>query len=153
MMKSLNISQTICDAEQMLLLDSPLSKEDRLTAQALIDAVTFLSNRLNSDSSNSSLPPSLDPNRPRHVRKQSAGEKRKPGAQKGHTGTTLKRVPNPNETEDIHIDRRTVPRGFYRTIGYESRQVFDINVSLFVKEYRAEIIEDEEGAQYVASRR
>ena len=43
-----------------------------------------------------------------------------------------------------------MPRGFYKTTGYETRQVFDINTSLFVKEYRAEIIEDEQGMEYVA---
>lgn len=128
-----------------------LSESDRRTIQALIDAVTVLSNRLSTDSSNSSIPPSLDPNRPRDTKRQSPGEKRKPGAQQGHAGTTLKRVHNPDETEDLHVDRRTVPRGFYKTVGYETRQVFDINISLFVKEYRAEIIEDEQGEQYVAS--
>jgi transposase len=149
---SLNISQTVCDAEQLLMREEQLSEPARVTIQSLIDAVTLLSNRLKTDSSNSSLPPSLDPNRPRHTKqRQSAGGKRKPGAQKGHKGTTLKRVSNPDETEDIHIDRRTVPRGFYQTTGYETRQVFDINITLFVKEYRAEIIEDERGEQYVAT--
>lgn len=147
---SLNISQAVCDAEQLLLREVLLSASDRATIQSLIDAVTLLSNRLGTDSSNSSIPPSLDPNRPRHVRRQSPGEMRKPGAQKGHKGATLKKVSKPDETEDIHVDRRTVPKGFYQTIGYETRQVFDIHISLFVKEYRAEIIEDERGVTYVA---
>jgi transposase len=146
----LHISQTIIDAKQLLMRDVALSLSERATIQALIDAVTVLSNRLNTDSSNSSIPPSLDPNRPRDTIKQSPGEKRKPGAQKGHKGTTLKRISDPDEIEDIPIDRRTVPRGFYKTIGYETRQVFDINISLFVKEYRAEIIENERGETYVA---
>jgi transposase len=80
----------------MLMGEMVLSNDHRAIVRALIDAITLLSNRLNSDSSNSSLPPSLDPNRPRHVRKQSVGEKRKPGAQPGHEGWTFKRVPNPN---------------------------------------------------------
>lgn len=150
MTTSLNIFQTIGDAEQLLLREVQLSASDRGTIRMLIDAVTMLTNRLKTDSSNSSMPPSLDPNRPRDSKKQSPGERRKPGGQEGHKGNTLKRVSNPNETEDIHIDRRTVPRSFYQTIGYETRQVFDINISLFVKEYRAEIIEDEHGDQYVA---
>ena len=146
----LNISQTVIDAQQLLLREVQLSESDRGTIRALIDAVTLLSNRLGTNSSNSSTPPSLDPNRPRDTKRQSPGEKRKPGAQAGHKGTTLKKISNPNETEDLHVDRRTVPSGFYKTAGYETRQVFDINISLFVKEYRAEIIENEQGEQYVA---
>ena len=117
----LNITQTIIDAEQLLSREVALSASDRAIIQTLIEAVTALSNRLGTDSSNSSIPPSLDPNRPRGKRKQSPGEKRKPGAQKGHEGTTLKRVNTPDETEDLHIDRRTVPRGFYKTVGYGTK--------------------------------
>jgi len=147
---SLNVFQTVSDGQQLLISEEQLSASVRGTIQALIDVVMVLSNRLSTNSSNSSIPPSLDPNRPRDTRRQSPGEKRKPGAQKGHEGTTLKRVANPDEIEDLHIDRRTIPGGFYKTVGHESRQVFDINISLFVKEYRAEIIEDEQGEQYVA---
>jgi transposase len=147
---TLNVLQTVCDAQLLLTREVQLCAPDRAIIQSLIDAVTFLSHRLGTNSSNSSTPPSLDPNRPKDAKKQSPGEKRQPGAQKGHKGATLKKVTTPNETEDIHVDRRTVPRGFYKTTGYEVRQVFDINISLFVKEYRAEIIENENGEQYVA---
>ena len=146
----LNITQTVIDAQQLLLREVQLCATDRATIQALIEAVTVLSNRLGTDSSNSSIPPSLDPNRPRDKKRQSPGEKRKPGAQPGHQGSTLEKVSTPDETEDLHIDRRTVPKGFYKTVGYETRQVFDVLISLFVKEYRAEIIEDEFGEQWVA---
>jgi len=146
----INITQTVIDAQQLLAREVRLSAADRATIQALIEAVTLLSTRLGTDSKNSNIPPSLDPNRPRDKKRQSPGEKRKPGAQPGHQGTTLARVSTPDETEDLHIDRRTVPKGFYKTVGYETRQVFDVLISLFVKEYRAEIIEDEFGEQWVA---
>jgi len=133
MTTSLNIFQTIGDAEQLLLREVQLSASDRATIRTLIDAVTMLSNRLKTDSSNSSIPPSLDPNRPRDSKEQRPGERRKPGGQEGHKGNTLKRVSNPNETVDIHVDRRTVPRGFYKTIGYETRQVHDINISFLLE--------------------
>lgn len=111
----------------------------------------MLTQRGNANSNNSSLPPAMDPNRSRKRRSQSKGEKRKPGGQKGHKGSTLKRVDQPDTIEDIQIDRRTVPQGFYKTIGWEERQVFDILISLHVTEYRAEIIENEQGDQYVAT--
>jgi transposase len=139
----------VTDAELLLKSEAPLSSEAKVTIQTLIDAVTLLSNRLGINSSNSSVPPSRDPNRQRK-KSQSKGIQRNPGAQPGHSGSTLKRVDNPDEIEEIHIDRRTVPHGFYKTLGHETRQVFDINISLFVKEYQAEIIEDQQGAQYVA---
>ena len=63
---------------------------------------------------------------------------------------SLEKVDNPDEIESIEIDRKTLPEGNYKIIGYESRQVFDIEVSVLVKEYRAEILEDEHGNQYVA---
>lgn len=147
--KSLSVTQAITDAKLLLKSAAPLSEADKSTIQTLIDAVTALSNRLGINSSNSSVPPSKDSFGSRKKR-QSKGTQRKPGAQPGHKGSTLKRVDNPDEVEEISINRRTVPQGFYKTIGYEVRQVFDINVSLSVKEYRAEIIEDQQGVQYVA---
>jgi hypothetical protein len=36
-------------------------------------------------------------------------------------------------------------------VGFESRQVFDINISLHVTEYRAQILENENGVQFVAN--
>lgn len=133
----------------MLERNPSLSAEDQSTIQALIDAVNLLSNRLGLNSSNSSTPPSQDTNRVRK-KTQSKGMVRKVGAQEGHKGSTLKRIDSPDEIQEITIDRRTVPQAFYKTIGYERRQVFDINISLWVKEYRAEIIEDTQGDQYVA---
>jgi transposase len=37
-----------------------------------------------------------------------------------------------------------------KTVGYESRQVFDIEISRTVTEYRSEIVEDESGNRFVA---
>jgi transposase len=116
---------------------------------ALIDLVTMLSNQLGINSQNSSKPPSQDPNRERKVR-TAKGKKRKPGGQKGHKGSYLKPVENPTSVEDIQIDRRTLPSGQYHSAGFESRQVIDIEVSMTVTEYRAEILENEQGEQFVA---
>ena len=99
--------------------------------------VVLLSTQLATNSANSSKPPSQDPNRERKV-KNTKGQKRKPGGQNGHKGSYLKPVENPTESEEILVDRNTLPPGKYRTVGFESRQVFDIEVSLHVKEYRGE---------------
>ena len=105
--------------------------------------------RLGLDSSNSSKPPSNDPNRKRGSKKNKSN--RKPGGQKGHPGKTLEKISNPDKIETIKIDRRKLPRGNYKEVGYESRQVFDITISRVVTEYRAQILEDNLGNQYVAS--
>lgn len=125
---------------------SPLFKE---SVSDLLDVIAFLTNRLGLNSSNSSKPPAQDPNRMRPVRR-AQGSKRKPGGQKGHKGNYLKPVEKPTESEDILIDRRTLPRGQYRHVGFESRQVFDIEISFVVKEYRGEILENEKGVQFIA---
>lgn len=55
------------------------------------------------NSNNSSIPPSQDENRPK---RKSLREKtgRKPGGQKGHKGTTLQMVENPDKTEVLVSD-------------------------------------------------
>jgi len=42
-----------------------------------------------------------------------------------------------------------LPKDEYQEIGYESRQVIDFTVSLFVKEYRAQILVNSDGKRYV----
>jgi hypothetical protein len=65
--------------------------------KALTERLTTLESRLNQNSRNSSKPPSSDyffkgkPN-PKSLRKKSG---KKPGGQKGHSGTTLEMVDNP----------------------------------------------------------
>src|SRR5262249_14870904 len=110
--------------------------------------VTLLANRLGRNSKNSSKPPSQDPNRERKKRTQ--GE-RKPGGQEGHVGTTLGKISNPHQTIEIAIDRRDLPPGDYVSEGYESRQVFDVKIGLWVTEYRAEKLKDKWGTIYTAA--
>ncbi|GAB62411.1 conserved hypothetical protein [Candidatus Jettenia caeni] len=63
---------------------------------------------------------------------------------------TLERVENPDKVEVIKVDRRKLPRGEYKEVGYEARQVFDMKISREVTEYRAEIVEDTNGNRFVA---
>lgn len=62
----------------------------------------------------------------------------------------MKRVDNPDVIEELSVDRRTLPKGDYKQIECETRQVFDIQISRTVTEYRAEVLEDENGNRFVA---
>ena len=57
---------------------------------------------------------------------------------------------NPTSVEDIEIDRRTLPPGKYVSQGFEARQVFEIEVNVNVTEYRAEILVNADGEEFVA---
>ncbi len=144
----IKVNNVIDSARRCLAEESSLSPSLQTAVTGLIDMVTLLSNYLGVNSSNSSVPPSQDPNRVRPV-KTGKAKKRKPGGQKGHKGSRLEPVKNPTESEDIFIDRRTLPPGDYHAAGFEVRQVFDIEVSFSVKEYRGEILENEKGEQFI----
>ena len=88
--------------------------------------ITLLAHRLNLNSTNSSKPPSSDPNRKKQAKRKTG---QKPGGQNGHVGTTLKKVDDPDEIEVIKVDRSGLPAGKYRQVGFESRQVFDITLT------------------------
>jgi transposase len=148
-MTKIKLTKIIGKARESLNEEEDASPAFKKSMTDLLEVVTFLTNRLGLNSVNSSKPPSQDPNRKRSV-KTAKGRKRKPGGQKGHKGHYLKPVENPNESEEILIDRRTLPRGQYSHVGFEARQVFEMEVSFSVKEYRGEILENEKGEQYVA---
>ena len=145
----IQVETTVDRVRQCLDEDKDVSSSLKDAVSGLIDMVVVLSNHLGVNSSNSSKPPSQDPNR---LRKKSIakGRKRKPGGQKGHKGSRLKQVENPTESEEISIDRRTLPPGHYRHVGWEKRQVFDVEVSVSVKEYCAEILANEDGKEFIA---
>ncbi len=109
--------------------------------------VVLLINRLGLNSKNSSTPPSKDPNREK-TKRESTGKKQ--GGQKGHVGKTLKKVDNPNNIENIFVDKNSLPKGSYEFVGFESRQVFDLDISVNITEYRAEILKNEKGEKFTA---
>jgi len=109
-------------------------------------AVSILLGRVNLNSKNSSKPPSSDPNREK--KRKSSGLKR--GGQQGHIGTTLKQVDDADEIEEILVDRSTLPDKSFTHVGFERRQVVDIDIRRVVTEYRAEVLKDENGKRYVA---
>lgn len=146
----INVSDALKNAGSLLRKDKSSSPQMRAMMELLIVIINLLAGKLGLNSSNSSKPPSQDPKRPRGSKQKTTGHKRKPGGQNGHEGTTLKKVPNPDRIETLEIDRRTLPRGNYSLVGFETRQVIDIKTSSEVTEYRAEILQDEAGNQFVA---
>ena len=118
--------------------------------ELLVVVIKLFAAKLGLNSRNSSKPPSSDPNRPRGSKRKVKGKKRKPGGQPGHQGSHIEQVKNPDQIETLEIDRRTLPEGEYKHIGYERRQVIEIEISRQVTEYRAEILADKAGNQYVA---
>lgn len=147
---NINITATLAKVDDLLQKDRSMSPASRAMVELLVTIIQLLVAKLGLNSSNSSIPPSQDPQRQRGAK--SKGNGRKPGGQKGHAGTTLKPVADPDQIENIVLDRRTLPAGGrYKSAGYEARQVIDIIISKFVIEYRAEILQDAYGRQFVAS--
>ena len=59
-------------------------------------------------------------------------------------------VEEPDAIQLLTIDRSTLPEGNYRPAGFEKRQVFDLDITLIVTEYRAEILADSQGKRFTA---
>lgn len=146
--ENIDIEATIEKARRLVNEDKNLSAATQSMFEIMILIISLLANRLNLNSTNSSKPPSTDPNRKKRSKSKTG---KKPGGQKGHVGTTLKKIDDPDKIKEIKIDRRKLPTGQYRQVGFESRQVFDIDISRVVTEYRAQILEDANGKQFIAS--
>ena len=145
---SIDIEATIQKAQALIREDRQLSASAKSMFEILILIISLLANRLNLNSTNSSKPPSSDPNRKKEPKTKTG---KKPGGQKGHVGTTLIKVDDPDIIRVIKVDRRKLPPARYRQVGFDTRQVFDIDISRAVTEYRAQILEDDKGNRYVAS--
>lgn len=146
--KQKNANQVIESVEKLLIDRKLIASKAVAAIEDLLTLTRGLINQLGLNSGNSSIPPSRDPNREK--KKRVKGKKRKPGAQKGHKGAHLKKSDSPDVIEELLINRGSIPKGQYTSAGYETRQVFDVEFSVKVTEYRAEILENERGDQYVA---
>jgi transposase len=144
---SIDVEATIERVKVLLAEESAISPALKSALEVLLLLVAALLSRVGLNSSNSSKPPSADPNRKRQPKR---GERR-PGGQKGRNGTTLKPVPNPDKVEALSVDRTRLPPGQYKTVGFEARQVIDIEFLRTVTEYRAEILEDANGQRFKAA--
>ncbi|MFH1672124.1 MAG: IS66 family transposase [Pseudomonadota bacterium] len=145
--ENINVEATIKQVKDLVAAETSISPALKASLDALLLLVTILINRLGLNSKNSSKPPSTDLNRIKKPRTQSG---RKPGGQQGHVGTTLQQVADPDEIKPIRIDRKTLPNGDYREVGYEARQVIDLDICRVVTEWRAQVLEDSHGRRYTA---
>ena len=149
--EKINVTKAIENTNAILASEKNISPALKSMIELLTLIIKLLCNRLNLNSNNSNKPPSQDPNRPKNKKiKRKGKKKRRPGGQNGHNGSTLEKFEKPHEIVEINIDRRTLPIGNYHQVDFESRQIVEMNISLHVTEYRAEILEDEKGNQFVA---
>jgi len=147
--EDIDVDAAISSVKSLLKEERSLSPALRSALEILLVLVALLLNRITLNSKNSSKPPSTDPNRKKASRK--GNSTKKPGGQPGRTGTTLRKVDDPDDVKVLKIDRRTLPKGRqYRDVGFETRQVVDIDISRFVTEYQAQVLEDEQGNRFVA---
>lgn len=146
-MSNVEIKQSIQAARELLDKEKGLSPAFRAAMSVMFMAVSILLGRVNLNSSNSSKPPSSDPNR----KKKSRGKGLKRGGQVGHVGTTLKQFDEVDEVTELKVNRDMLPSGKFTHAGYEKRQVVDIEFHRVVTEFRAEVLIDEKGKRYVAS--
>jgi len=145
-MSNVEIKQSIKAARELLDKEKGLSPAFRAAMSVMFMAVSILLGRVNLNSSNSSKPPSSDPNR----KKNSKGKGLKRGGQVGHIGTTLKQFDEVDEITELKVDRSSLPSGKFTHVGYEKRQVVDVEFRRVVTEFRAEVLIDEKGKRYIA---
>ena len=147
-----DINGALQRAKELASGDKALSASVRAVLGLLVLIIELLLQRVKVNSHNSSVPPSQDPYRKARGRKVAgAVKRRKPGGQAGHKGETIERIANPDQIEVLTIDRRTLPRGHeYTRVDDEVRQVINLSITRNVTEYRAEVVEDENGKQYRA---
>ncbi len=145
--KNIDVEASIDRVKALIAEEDHLSPALRSSLEVLLLLVTLMADRFGLNSKNSSKPPSSDPNRKKEPKTKSD---RKPGGQNGRNGTTLTPVSEPDYVEVLQVDQGHLPPGPYREVGFESRQVVDLDISTVVTEYRAQILEDRQGKRYVA---
>ncbi|MCU7910515.1 MAG: IS66 family transposase, partial [Candidatus Thiodiazotropha sp. (ex Lucinoma aequizonata)] len=91
----IDVDSAINSVKELLKKESGLSPALRSAFEVFLVLVSLLLNRITLNSKNSSKPASTDPNRRKTSKKGKSD--RKPGGQKGHNGTTLEPVDDPDE--------------------------------------------------------
>ncbi len=143
---TLDVSKHIATIEQLLKTEK-LSPTMLATIQMLVLIIKLMTDKLGLNSRNSSQSPSTDLNRKKIAKKTSS---RKAGGQKGHEGTRLEPIDDPDVTEYIPFDTSKNPSEHYTDSGVEKRQVVDIHISRIVTEYQAQVVTDAKGKRWVA---
>lgn len=146
----IDVEATLKSAQQLLAEEANLSPTLRSILAVLIMLVQIMAGRLSLNSRNSSQPPSS--NRfGKGGKNNRGGSGKHSGGQPGRVGTTLEKVDDPDVIKPLSVDRSLLPPGDYNVVGFDSRQVFDIDIQRVVIEYRAEILENAQGQRFTAS--
>lgn len=140
---------TLKTVQQLLAEEAHLSPALRSILEVMIMLVKLMANRLSLNSRNSSQPPSTD-RFAKGDKTDQAGAGKKSGGQPGRVGTTLKKTDHPDDIKYLSVDRSTLPPDDYRVVGFDCRQVFDIDIRRIVTEYQAEILENAQGQRFTA---
>lgn len=154
----LSVVETIESVEQNMP-QQKLSEDFKVKVENLILLARIMKDRLTTNSTNSSKPPSKDDlkdKNPKEGEDDTESENkprstRKPGGQEGHDGAQLKLLENPDEIIYLPHNEATNLTGDYSFDNYQVRQVIDLKISRHVTEYRAEIITDQNGNKCYAS--
>ncbi len=117
-LENINVEEVVKTLKKQMDEDPNVSPTLKSSIELLLIVINLLINHLGLNSSNSSKPPLSAPNRKKKKRKSGT---KKPDGQKGHNGSTLKKVTDPDFVEKISVDKRTLPKGDYKEVGYDSR--------------------------------
>lgn len=146
-LSGIDITEVVEQTKAQLQSDPNVSAALKASIELILMVVVLLANKFGLNSQNSSIPPSNDINRIKSSRKKSD----KPaGGQKGRAGKTLIQTDTPDEVEVMLVNRDALPTGHYREIGFQKRQVVDIDIRKVVTEYQAQILENEQGKRFTA---
>jgi len=125
--------------DNIVELKAIISKQEAIIS-ALMQRIKELEMQVNSNSQNSSKPPSTDGFKKKSILPKIKHEKQ--GGQKGHKGNTLKKISNPDIVKNIPLTICPDCGGDLSQIQKvvsDARQVFDLpEPKLFVTEYRNE---------------
>ncbi|WP_435274099.1 IS66 family transposase [Psychrobium sp. nBUS_13] len=144
-LNSINITEIVEQTKAQLQEDKTLTPALKMSIELILVIVVMLASKLGLNSKNSSIPPSKDINREKQTKAKSD---KLAGGQKGRTGKTLTQTETPDEIEVILVDRDMLPQGRYREVGFQKRQVVDIDISKVVTEYQAQILENAQGKRF-----
>ena len=146
-LNSINITEIVEQTKTQLQEDKTLSPALKMSIELILVVVVMLASKLGLNSQNSSIPPSKDINRTKPTREKS---EKSAGGQKGRVGKTLRlKQKHLMKVQVILVDRDFLPKGHYREVGFQKRQVVDIDISKVVTEYQAQILENEQGKRFV----
>jgi len=145
-LNSINITEIVEQTKAQLQADKTLTPALKMSIELILVVVVMLAGKLGLNSKNSSIPPSKDINRQKQAKDKSA---KSAGGQKGRIGKTLTQTETPDEVQVILVDRNVLSKGHYREVGFQKRQVVDIDISKVVTEYQAQILENEQGKRFV----